>query len=335
MTTTFDRSDRGADRAPRWISRAIWLAGIYNLVWGAFVVLFPQWPFHAMGLEQPVYPAIWQCVGMIVGVYGVGYLIAARNPARHWPIILVGLLGKIFGPIGFVMAASRGELPWIMGFTIITNDLIWWYPFAAALFFAGQVAQQPGLAQRVDEYDAPSLEDVINEASSHDGRTLADLSRCQPTLVTFLRHAGCTFCKEALADLKTNRTTIEDGGIQLALVHMGPNDSLAEAFFKGYGMADVPRFSDPQQTMYRAFGLERGSLHQLFGPKVWMRGLNATLRGHRVGKLEGDGFQMPGTFLIDRGQIVRSYRHRTAADRPDYARIACVDCGSPSGSLAV
>ena len=41
-------------------------------------------------------------MGMIVGVYGIGYLIAARDPRTHWPIVLVGLLGKVFGPIGFV-----------------------------------------------------------------------------------------------------------------------------------------------------------------------------------------------------------------------------------------
>ena len=29
---------------------------------------------------------------MIVGVYGIGYIIAAGNPYKHWPIIFVGLL---------------------------------------------------------------------------------------------------------------------------------------------------------------------------------------------------------------------------------------------------
>ena len=41
--------------------------------------------------EFPRYPQIWQCVGMIVGVYGVGYLVAASDPLRHWPIVLVGM----------------------------------------------------------------------------------------------------------------------------------------------------------------------------------------------------------------------------------------------------
>ena len=87
-------------------------------------------------MDLPRYPQIWQCVGMIVGVYGVGYLIAARDPLRHWPITLVGLLGKVFGPIGFVGAVASGDLPLAFGATILTNDLIWWIPFGAILYHA-------------------------------------------------------------------------------------------------------------------------------------------------------------------------------------------------------
>ena len=67
-------------------------------------------------------------------VYGVGYLAAATNPYKHWPIVLVGLLGKVLGPIGFFSAALSGTLPWSWGVTIITNDLIWWAPFGLILY---------------------------------------------------------------------------------------------------------------------------------------------------------------------------------------------------------
>ncbi len=119
-------------RSP-WLRRVLIAAGVYNLAWGVFVVAFPLAPFDWLNLEPPRYPQIWQCVGMIVGVYGIGYLCAAPDYVRHWPIVLVGLLGKIFGPIGFVVAAARGELPWNFGWTIVTNDLIWWLPFAMML----------------------------------------------------------------------------------------------------------------------------------------------------------------------------------------------------------
>lgn len=124
------------DNSPTWMRLTLLAAGIYNLVWGAAVVLFPAALFHWAEMELPRYPQIWQCVGMIVGVYGIGYLIAAADPLRHWPIVLVGFLGKIFGPIGFLAAGLRGDLPWSWGVTILSNDLIWWVPFGIILYRA-------------------------------------------------------------------------------------------------------------------------------------------------------------------------------------------------------
>ena len=121
------------DITPRWMRITLVIAGVYNLAWGGWVVVFPAHAFDLAGMPQPNYPQLWQCIGMIVGVYGVGYLIAARDPMRHWPIVLVGLLGKIFGPIGFVHAAITGQMPWIAGVTIIFNDVIWWLPFGLIL----------------------------------------------------------------------------------------------------------------------------------------------------------------------------------------------------------
>lgn len=126
---------------PRWMTHLLRAAGIYNLVWGAWVVLRPADPFRWAGMAEPNYPELWQCIGMIVGVYGIGYWIAARDPARHWPIVPVGLLGKTFGPIGFLDAAVRGRLPWIAGLVNVTNDLIWLVPFALILVYARRVEQ--------------------------------------------------------------------------------------------------------------------------------------------------------------------------------------------------
>ncbi|MBY0527223.1 MAG: alkyl hydroperoxide reductase [Gemmataceae bacterium] len=121
---------------PRWMGAVLWAAAAYNICFGVLVVVFPEAAFRWADMEPPNYPALWQCIGMIVGVYGVGYAIAAGDPLRHWPIVLVGLLGKVFGPIGFLEAALRGTLPWHAGLVNVTNDLIWWAPFSLILFRA-------------------------------------------------------------------------------------------------------------------------------------------------------------------------------------------------------
>ncbi len=105
------------------------IAALYNIIWGAIIIIFPHALFDFAGLPRLNYPGVWQCVGMIVGVYGLGYWIAASDPNRHWPIVLVGFLGKILGPIGFLQALYTGVFNLKFGLTIITNDLIWWIPF--------------------------------------------------------------------------------------------------------------------------------------------------------------------------------------------------------------
>ena len=105
------------------------LAGLYNILWGSLVILFPHLLFDLTGMERPNYPELWQCVGMIVGVYGVGYWIAASDPIKHFPIVLVGFLGKILGPIGFAQALITERFSLGFGVNIIFNDLIWWIPF--------------------------------------------------------------------------------------------------------------------------------------------------------------------------------------------------------------
>ena len=122
--------------SPRWMSTVLKLGGWYNLLWGVWVILMPLSMFRLIGAELPTYPQIWQCVGMIVGVYGIGYLIAASNPVRHWPIVLVGFLGKVFGPMGMIYSVWQGDLPWLMGLVCVTNDLIWWLPFGMILWLS-------------------------------------------------------------------------------------------------------------------------------------------------------------------------------------------------------
>lgn len=109
--------------------RSVFVAAtLYNVLWGAFVVLFPTTPFAWAGMPLPNYPAIWQCIGMFVLVYAIGYAYLAVDPVRYAPFALVALAGKILGPIGWLWAYWTGQIPGITGLTILTNDLVWW-PF--------------------------------------------------------------------------------------------------------------------------------------------------------------------------------------------------------------
>lgn len=334
-------ADQARDRAPRgtgdhaarpvtahrWMGLTLRLAAVYNVLWGTFVVIFPEAFFRWAGAEPPRYPELWQCVGMIVAVYGVGYWIAAGDPFRHWPIVLVGLLGKVFGPIGFVDAALiRETFPPQFLWTIVTNDLIWWVPFALILV----AVYRKDAHMRQNATDAPPEKfdpAVLENTRTADGRTLASIADESPVLLVFLRHFGCTFCREAMADLAKQRDRLNESGVVPVLVHMLPDTeegrAEAEANFKRRGLPDVAHIADPDRTLYQAFELERGRLGQLFGWRVWIRGIRAGLiNRHGVGRPSGDPLQMPGAFLVHKGRVIRAYRHRDAADRPDYCALA-------------
>ncbi len=299
--------------SPAWMRLVLKAAGIYNLLWGAVVVLLPGWTASLAGFDPaPRYPELWQCIGMIVGVYGVGYWIAAYNPVRHWPIVLVGLLGKIFGPIGLVISLVKGTLPPQMVGTCLFNDMIWWIPFGMILWHA---------ARESSRIVAASSETKPSETiCDQNGQTLKELSSETDVLLVFLRHAGCTFCREAIADVASAREELVGANIRPAFVHMG--DETAVGKFEAHGAAEFSRFSDPQRLLYREFELGPGTLGQLFGPATFIRGFKAAiLDGYGFGKLEGNGLQMPGAFLVRNGGIVSAYRHEAASSRPNYAEI--------------
>ncbi|MCH1502371.1 AhpC/TSA family protein [bacterium] len=66
----------------------------------------------------------------------------------------------------------------------------------------------------------------------------------------------------------------------------------------------------------------KGAFWQLVGPKVWWRGLRAFFYGHDVCKLDGDGTQMPGMFLVSDGKIIKAHKAEHAGDHAEVRSFA-------------
>lgn len=160
--------------------------------------------------------------------------------------------------------------------------------------------------------------EILEQMKTNTGDSVLALSARQPVLLVFLRHFGCTFCREALNDISKRKKYIESTGTQLVFVHMTDNET-AERYFNRYNLHDNVHVSDPECAYYAAFGLTKGTFTQLFGLHSWIRGFNSgVMQGHGVGPLLGDGFQMPGVFVIQEGEIKDAFIHKLASDRPDY-----------------
>lgn len=169
-----------------------------------------------------------------------------------------------------------------------------------------------------DSTDVPS---AWTDFRSLTGRSLLELSQSKPTLLVFLRHAGCTFCREALADLAARRPEIEASGSQVAIVYQ-EQPELMRPLLEKQGLADIEQFSDPDRRMYEAFQLHKASFLKLFGLKTFVRGFQAAITGgHGFGGVTSDVYQMPGAFLVHQGRIIREFRHEAPSDRPDYCEL--------------
>ncbi len=300
-----------------WMTHVLLAAALYNLLWAALNILKPNFYFDWLGIPRPLYPSIWQGLAMVIGVYGLGYAIAAVNPLRHWPIVLVGLAGKVLGPFGFAYAVIFQGLPSQFGATLLTNDLIWWLPFGLILY---RVCE----AEAHEDNQNINFDSAVQEVCTADGRTLHEVAVKEPHLIIFLRHFGCIFCRETLTEVARLRRKLEQAGTRITLVHMG-TDQQAQTFFAKYELHDVTRISDPECRLYRAFGLGRGRLQQLFGMSALWRGFVAgVLKGNGLGLIIGDSLRMPGIFLMLDKRIIKSYYYKTIADRPMLVDLAKV-----------
>jgi peroxiredoxin len=153
------------------------------------------------------------------------------------------------------------------------------------------------------------------------GEPLPAIAENHRVLLVFLRHAGCTFCRRTLADLAAARAKLEFRGYRIVLIHM-KDAAETERQLQRFGLTGVDRICDPDQRLYRAFGLKRGKLKQLLGPVAIWRGVKTALGdGHGIGYPRADPAQMPGVFLIEECNVVGRFRFRTVADRPEFERL--------------
>lgn len=159
----------------------------------------------------------------------------------------------------------------------------------------------------------------LKNIKTNTGADLWGLSHTAPVMLVFLRHFGCIFCKEALTELSKRTEIFKLQSISLVCVHMTDNET-AEGYFTEYGLKDVMHISDPDCAVYKKFGLVKGNFKQLFGLQNWKKGFELHVKGVAVAgfKQIGDGFQMPGIFLIDQGEIKDKFVHEFAGDVPDY-----------------
>jgi hypothetical protein len=124
--------------------------------------------------------------------------------------------------------------------------------------------------------------------------------------------------------LRRDEERFRGAGARVGLVgHGNAGDGAA---FVSDRRLPFPLLLDPDRAAYRSYGLIQGKALQVLGPQVFLPWIKAEVSSEtrQRGLKGGNFFQMPGTFVIDRGGVVRlnqglvrlAHRSRHVADTP-------------------
>lgn len=149
---------------------------------------------------------------------------------------------------------------------------------------------------------------------------LGSLWADQPVLLVLVRHYGCLFCRQQLADLRPVWSRIVASGVQPIVIGNG-TPLMAEAFAEESGL-EVPLYTNPGREVYAALGTKRPGLSAFINPRLYWNGLRAALGGFFPRPPKGDAAQLGGVFLVrPGGEMPYAYRSDLAGDHPSAAEL--------------
>jgi len=141
----------------------------------------------------------------------------------------------------------------------------------------------------------------------------------RPVVVAFVRHFGCLFCHEAVADVVAAIPRILARGARVIIVGNGSLNQ-ARHFFqdKGLPMEGVTVVTDPDRETYNAMALNRSLASVFASPQAARAYKRARASGHRINGWFGDLTQLGGTVVIKPpGHATFFHRSKYAGDHAD------------------
>jgi peroxiredoxin len=148
---------------------------------------------------------------------------------------------------------------------------------------------------------------------------LGELWAEHPAVLVFVRHFGCLFCRQQVAELAPMAEAIRARGARLAIIGQG---SVEDArVFRTEQQLTVPLFTDPARDAYCAMQMRSGT-RTVIGPRVLRRAWTAWRQGFRQTRPAGDPFQQGGVVIVDTAGAERyAFISRDAGDHPAPADI--------------
>ncbi len=129
-------------RLPGWMHFVLKFAGVYNILAGASMMVFYHEGYKVLDVAKPELSLPIQLVGLLVLLFGIGYLIVDRMPMLNRNVLLLGMMSKTLGPLLALLFIFRGELPVWMLIVLFVADTIYIYPFFFAYKLIGEKQEE-------------------------------------------------------------------------------------------------------------------------------------------------------------------------------------------------
>jgi len=146
-----------------------------------------------------------------------------------------------------------------------------------------------------------SAPDFVIADVNGDEFNLAEFKGKKSLVLVFLRYLGCTLCQIILQQFKNSYSEFYTKNAEVAIIIQSPASTIQES-----GDVNVFPFRlipDPKELIYRQYGVGSGNL--LMIPQSILKAFIYSIKGYRSGKQEGNTWQLPGDFVIDKEGIIR------------------------------
>jgi hypothetical protein len=103
---------------------------VYNVLAGVVMLVFYHEAYKSMGLKKPDLNMPLQLVGILVGLFGVGYWMVANRPVENRNLLVLGFWSKALGSVLGIYYTVQGKLPPVFLVVLFFADIIYLWPFA-------------------------------------------------------------------------------------------------------------------------------------------------------------------------------------------------------------
>lgn len=108
-----------------WMKFTLRFVAGFNVLAGLHMIVMYHETYKAIGMNKPDLHFPIQLVGILVALFGVGYLMVASRPLENRNLLLLGFLSKFFGSVlgtGYVLL---GKMPPVFMVILLFSDIVY------------------------------------------------------------------------------------------------------------------------------------------------------------------------------------------------------------------